>query len=260
MKKVTYSFVALLALMLCSCSNISEDERLIYVEPSVAVRKVLIEDFTGQRCTNCPKATEAIHEIQKTYGDNVVAVAIHCGPFGFAGNAKNIGLMTELGQKYWDAWFDSSQGQPVAKVNRGTKSETYANWSTIVRDELAKNTAVHLELLISGSDSSYTVRTSILAPAGYSAKLQLWLVEDSIVAMQMQPDGSTNKEYVHNHVLREALNGTWGEVVEFNEAMVTKETVFTLNGKYVADHCSVVAFVYDDNGVQQVESVGLGRN
>lgn len=255
MRKILSAVVPLAALLAGSCSQIAEEDRLIYVEPQAVQRNVLIEDFTGQRCTNCPKATEAIEELQGVYGEHVIAVAIHSGPFGFAGNAKNIGLKNELGQTYWDSWFDSTQGQPVAKINRGAKSESTAEWSGLVREELAKTSKVSLQLTVDHrEETEYSLALTMVAPATYKGKLQCWLVEDSIVAMQMQPDGSTDKEYVHNHVLREALNGTWGEEVSFDEstAQVLKEITFTLDDRYVAEHCSVVAFVYDEDGVQQV--------
>ena len=44
-------------------------------------------------------------------------------------------------------------------------------------------------------------------------KLQLWLVEDSIVAPQMFPNNKVEKEYVHNHVFRDPINGDWGTEV-----------------------------------------------
>ena len=62
MKKIHLSLILLL---LTACSNIGEDERLIYVKPEPAKRVVLLEDFTGQRCVNCPKGTEVIEQLQQ---------------------------------------------------------------------------------------------------------------------------------------------------------------------------------------------------
>ena len=47
--------VAALALF-TACDNIPEDDRLIYIKPAAVSRAVLIEDFTGQACVNCPAA------------------------------------------------------------------------------------------------------------------------------------------------------------------------------------------------------------
>ena len=59
--------IGVLALLAVSCSHISEDERLIYVKPAQAARCILIEDFTGQRCVNCPAATAEISKLQQQY-------------------------------------------------------------------------------------------------------------------------------------------------------------------------------------------------
>ena len=86
-------------------------------------------------------------------------------------------------------------------------------------------------------------------------KLQLWLVEDSITAMQLMPDGSPNKDYVHMHVFRDAINGTWGQDLTAVNAMGWNPVVsyqYTLNESWNRKHLWLIAFVYDDSGVLQV--------
>ena len=63
MKIKVYITFLLAALFLASCSHIDEDERLIYVKPAPVERSVLIEDFTGQMCINCPLATQEIEKL-----------------------------------------------------------------------------------------------------------------------------------------------------------------------------------------------------
>jgi len=258
MKKGTLKYAkALVALtmvgsaMLCSCSKIDENERLIYVEPAAVNRAVLIEDFTGQKCVNCPNAATAIHEMQEVYGeDKVIAVAIHSGPFGLAS-----GLMTELGTTYWNQWFSDTQGQPVVKINRGEGNDNISSWAGIVATELTKQTDVELVLVTDWKKDTreLTIDVSALGKVGVNEKLQLWLVEDGIVAAQKLPDGTTDKKYVHNHVLREAINGDWGESITYGESAVSKQYTITLSDKYDAENCSVVAFTYGDNGVSQAK-------
>lgn len=235
--------------LLCSCSNIDEDERLVYVAPKEAKRAILIEDFTGQKCPNCPNGTKAIHEMQETYGEeNVIAVAIHCGPFGLAS-----GLVTDLGKTYWNHWFTETQGQPVIKVNRGSSLDDIMAWTNEVTKELSKSTDVTLNMTTAYDDASrnVTIDVECLGKAGNIQKLQLWLIEDGIVALQKQPDGSNMINYVHDHVLREAVNGEWGEEITFKETPITVQHTFTLKEKYMAKNCSLVAFTYDSNGVSQ---------
>lgn len=256
MKKITFFAIALLAIILSSCSNIAEDERLIYVAPAEVGSAVLIEDFTGQRCVNCPNATEKIHELQELYGeDAVIPVAIHCGPFGFTGNKKYEGLKKDATQAYWDAFFDDSQGQPVAKFNRGAANDDYQNWSSVVAQEVQKTTNVSLNAECSYNESTRTASATVttLGPIGEKVHLQLWLLEDNIEAMQLLPDGSVMTQYVHNHVLREVINGTWGDELTFTDGAFSKNYDFTISENYKPENCSLVVFVYDEtNGVRQV--------
>lgn len=86
-----------------------------------------------------------------------------------------------------------------------------------------------------------------------NGKLQVWIVEDGIKAMQMMPDGSANQEYIHNHVFRAAVNGTWGEEVTVKEGETTsKDYSYVLPETWNADNISVVAFVYNGKGVENV--------
>lgn len=263
MKKITYIAIALLAIIASSCSNIAEDERLIYVEPAKASRNVLIEDFTGQRCVNCPKATDAIHEIQEVYGENVIAVAIHSGPFGGV-SARNPGLMNDTGKEYWNKWFSSTQGQPVAKINRGEATNGYENWSAIVADCLSQETDVVIEATVEfdKTNGQGAVKVLTTANAGRKANLQVWLTEDAIVAPQTLPDGSRNNEYVHNHVFRSAVNGTWGEAITYTESVGSYNYNFTIDEAtgWIPDNMHAVVFVYDDNGVEQVVQVPVVLN
>jgi len=254
MKKTKYIFLALLSSVLAACSNIAEDERLIYVEPATVNRNVLIEDFTGQKCVNCPAATDEIHNMQSVYGeDHVIAVAIHCGPFGFSGNAKYKGLMTELGQEYWNTWFTATQGQPVAKINRGPADDVVANWSKVVGEELSKTTTVTLDVTASlQSDTrQLTTTVSVTDPKDVPAKLQLWLVEDGIVALQAFPGNKSDTGYVHNHVLRAALNGSWGESLNYQNSTAQITNQYVIPQDYNLTNCSLIAFVYNDSGVLQ---------
>ena len=83
-------------------------------------------------------------------------------------------------------------------------------------------------------------------------KLQVWLLEDSVMAMQMMPDGSVNTEYVHNHVLRATVNGLWGDDFSVDEGeWKEQQLTFQPDEAWNPAHLSIVAFVYNANGVLQ---------
>ena len=245
-----------LLLIFASCSNISEDERLIYVKPAAVSRSVLIEDFTGQRCINCPYANDETHRLQEQYGeDAVIAVAIHCGPLAFYTNNRFLGLRTETGDEYYDYW--NIEYQPVGMVNR-TGLLDYTSWNGKIREELQKTAPVNITLDTQLTDRQLDIVTTLQGVDGnFTGKLQLWFVEDNITAFQMMPDGPRDDNYLHQHVFRAAINGTWGQEVSIREGE-TKEISHqgvTIPDDWNLQQLSVIAFVYDDKGVQQVRKL-----
>jgi hypothetical protein len=205
----TSILTAMLTLTMSACSHIDESDRLIYVKPADVKRRVLLEDFTGQRCVNCPKASDEIKALQEQYGeDHVIAVGIHSGPLGFYTKGDYLGLSTEVGDEYYDHW--ALEYQPVGLIDRGAPLE-YTAWNARIREELEKTAPVEIDIELHQNDNQLTVQAEVMGIDGTtSGKLQLWLTEDGITAFQMMPDGTRNMEYIHRHVFRAAINGTWG--------------------------------------------------
>lgn len=253
---------AAMAMAAASCSNIDEGDRFIEVNPvnpEEVGRAILIEDFTGQRCVNCPTGTEIINGIVEAYGeDNVIAVGIHSGPLGFAGNSKTVGLMTDTGNEYYTRWDkENKMGQPWVIFNRKTSPDSqYYNWAAQVSTIISEKANLSVKIANSYDAKSRTLTTTVEADGvngTVNGKLQVWIVEDGVPALQMMPDGSANKEYIHNHVFRAAVNGTWGEDVTVKEGeTTTKQYSYKLPEAWVADNIAVVAFVYNDSGVENV--------
>lgn len=253
---------AAMAMAAASCSNIDEGNRFIEVNPvnpEEVGRAILIEDFTGQRCVNCPTGTEIINGIVEAYGeDNVIAVGIHSGPLGFAGNSKTPGLMTDTGNEYYTRWDkENKMGQPWVIFNRKTSPDSqYYNWAAQVSTIISEKANLSVNIANAYDADKRTLTTTVGADGvngTVNGKLQVWIVEDGVPALQMMPDGSANKEYVHNHVFRAAVNGTWGEDVTVKEGeTTTKQYSYVLPEAWNTDNIAVVAFVYNDSGVENV--------
>lgn len=246
--------------LLAACSNIDDDERLIYVKPAAVSRAVLIEDFTGQLCLNCPYATNIIDSLIAAYGDTaVIAVGIHSGPLAFAGNKKYpVGLRTDIGDEYYSYW--QIDHQPQGMVNRQGTSE-YTDWQALVYTAIQQQAPLKLLAQAAYDEAERTLDISLQAigtegdTEGY---MQVWLTEDSIEAVQIMPDGSYDTQYIHNHVFRDAVNGTWGETTSITEGDTTYFSYsYTVDEEWVAEHLSIVAFVYNGEGVQQVISLKI---
>lgn len=247
------AFLATIALT--ACNDIDEDDRYIYVKPAEVARAVLIEDFTGQACVNCPYATDEIENIVESYGDSaVIAVGIHSGPLGFHGNANYIGLATDTGDEYYNSW--GIDHQPMGVINRTGGALDYTSWRTSVYEQIQKEAGCIITAENSYDEDSRTATIDVetySTNGTISGSLQVWLTEDSIVAMQRMPSGAIDYSYVHNHVFRDAVNGTWGETVSLSEGViVNKSYTYQIPSDWNVNNMSAVIFVYDNSGVQQV--------
>lgn len=255
MKTQTYILLLLMVLLTVACSHIDDSERLIYVKQEQAKRVVLIEDFTGQRCVNCPNANNVIASLQESFGeDTVIAVAIHAGPLAFYTNTKFLGLRTQTGDEYFDFW--GLEYQPVGLINRSVPIEHTA-WSAKVREELQKASpiTISLEGQMSEDKNTAIVETSVTGIEGVTiGNLQLWLTEDDVTAFQFMPDGTKNDDYHHRHVFRTAINGTWGEKINVGEGQIVSVThSVPLEKEWDTNKLSIVAFVYTNEGVIQAK-------
>ena len=257
MKKLYYILMLAALGFLASCDEVSRDERLTYVEPPQVSRAVLIEDYTGQYCVNCPRATEEIERLIEQYGDTtVIAVAIHSGPFGkYKGEPSP--LYTETGDLYFSKWGMSAQ--PVGLVDRlfGPMLFSYTDWAGGVNYEIAFKAPVSFMTEASYDEetrqAAIEVQTIGLDSTSVSGKLQVWLIEDSIDSFQLMPDGSRQEHYNHMHVFRASVNDPWGDEVSVAHGQVAaKNYTLTLDPVWVPEHCSIVTFLYDNEGVKQV--------
>ena len=245
--------VAGMALM-TSCSNIDENERFIKGDAITVGKKVLIEDFTGQRCVNCPKATEMIAKLHDTFGDNIVAVGIYGGPFGKSTTGKFYPLTTETGE-YYNVKNNVTE-QPYGAFNRQYYLADYQQWENIVAELISMQTVINMECENTYDEASRQLTINVKAKGldnVEGAYLQVWLTEDNIVNTQYMPDGKPNKDYVHNHVFRTSVNDRDGEPITITKDGTTEKTYTTkLDSEWKAEDMDVVAFVFTKDGVQQV--------
>lgn len=250
LNKLIYS-VSLCAagLTFAACSDIEEDERFIYVEPANIAKRVLIEDFTGQGCVNCPNGNLAIERMQEEYGaDNVIAVGMHSGPLG-----RGSTLRTDDGDWYYDHWGISVQ--PTAYIDRREFSPDYNMWATAVRNYIQIEPEVMLDAACSYDAATRTLGITVDADGlqtTVNGNLQVWLIENNIVDYQILLDGSWDYEYVHNHVYRASVNDLMGDAITVpTGARETRTFTYTLDEEWVPENMEVVAFIYNNTGVLQ---------
>jgi hypothetical protein len=263
-----FGLLSVLAL-LSACSHIDDDQRLIKMDvnvptgdPTEVTRNVLLEDFTGQRCVNCPKGAKVIEQLQESdFGERVIAVGIYSGPFGKNASGALLPLSTQTGCDYYDHW--QIESQPGAIINRsGHVYYSPQDWTREVMAALGGKSAVKMDLEAVLHDGNIEIAVHSQGYGHFAGKLQVWVVEDGIVALQLLPDapeedpawkGGSDPGYVHNHVFRAAVNGSWGEdfAISTGEQKSNRMQIPAADA-WNTDHLSVVAFVCNGKGVEQV--------
>lgn len=266
--------------LLASCDVIEPNERKqtgIIDTPSKAIKKVLIEDFTGFKCVNCPQAAESGAQLLDVYKDKVIIVAHHSGGFATPFGTKYIvDLRTPIGEELFPI-FVPSQAQPNGVINRRKYNDAYevthTDWAAKAAAGLAEKAGMTIEL--KPTFDTVTRILSVKATIKYlesgtkDHQLAMYLIEDSIITYQKDirlPSPGDIPNYVQKHVFRSDIGntGAYGKQLSASAIAVgtTLEETFTLSfaGKiWKPEHCAVVGFV--NNGttkeVLQVEEAAV---
>lgn len=247
------TILTIVATSLFACDTIDKNERYVQLETIEAKRNVLIEEFTGQNCPNCPTAHETAARLKEQYGEALITVSIHAGPFAFAEGSKSFPTFkTPEGDTYADAWGITSY--PAGVINRTSGNTSYSDWATIVRDEIQKDAELDIELTASlnADKTEISITTELKPLSDIEGKLQIWITESGIISRQK--NGSvTIREYEHNHVYRASVNEVGGESISLSSNVFdTLNHSIAVKENWNAENLAVVAFVYNNNGVLQV--------
>lgn len=261
MSKIKYILGLLsLALLMFSCDVIPENEILLDVETPPAQRVVLLEDYTGQKCVNCPLAAKEIELLTQTFGKNLIPVSIHAGYFSIPA------MRTPAGDAYVDHY--KIETFPKGLVNRqkynGEVQLDYNYWGQAIQSIIweKQEIAIEMERGYNAADSLLNLRVELNKTTAFQyekVNLQLWILENGIVDFQRMPDGSYVDDYVHNHVLRDAPNEIWGTEVTFNNNSYAFELEnYSFKGKlWKPENCEIVAFVYNTDTKEIIEAAKI---
>ncbi|MGA0303574.1 MAG: hypothetical protein ACO3K3_05900, partial [Schleiferiaceae bacterium] len=152
-----FAFSALLSLLFLTpqCDVVDQPFKggTIDTTSSEQRRNVLIEDFTGHRCKNCPKASKEIANLVDAFGDDrIIGLAIHAGPGNFTGTNTDYptDFTTQEGKAVQN--FFGTNFLPVGMVNRENWTASgnghwsnYANWPTLSAEAMDSTLRIALE-------------------------------------------------------------------------------------------------------------------
>lgn len=202
--------------------------QMTYVYPSWVEKKVLIENFTGQSCGNCPSGHQSIDHAIASFDDAFVHVSHHSGytPDAFT---------TVHDVNYTWLYNSSSLYAPACMFNRmpfedGLTSVVFIPMETKNLDAAIKkslNVPPYVGITLSNSFDKSSMQGvlsvdvhTFVHPSNSPHRLNIFLTQDNIVAYQ----SNGGADYIHQHVFRDALTGTWGEPIQLVEGETITQT------------------------------------
>ncbi len=216
-------------------------------------KQVLLEEFTGVRCVNCPEADSLIADLLDKH-DNLIALSYHNGNFAIPyGNDRD--LSCNEASKL-DDFLGPVSGRPVATIDRKTfnaESELLlgtGKWANYVSQRTQSSTPVNLDLATRYEDStrnlSLEVSVHYTSPENQTNRLTVAIAENDIKTKQALGGGKKDSSYIQEHVLVGTLTSAKGTA--FNNNLEKGRTILKsyeqkLPEEWVAQNCKVVAFV-----------------
>ena len=260
--KFKHIFLVVSLFMALSCCT---DE----IGPSISIEKtdrvVLIEEFTGVRCVNCPQGSAEIDALLKTYEGSLIAISIHGGIFSDPYPESNYDFRTADGDNligYLNAPSTGPAGYPAAVVNRKLHNGSgqdravfQSSWAGIIGNEAQNKADVQIEINKSydAATRELTINPTVFFQENVSGDVNFTAVitQDSIIDVQLDQNGKV-PDYAHRHVLRDVITENYsGDLIGTD---VTKETSANLNYTYTipnewdASKCYIVVFVNRNDG------------
>jgi hypothetical protein len=225
---------------------------------------VLLEDFTGFRCTNCLPAIETAESLQETWGDRLTVIAYHVTSTFAAPVANPLppdfafseDFRTDDGTELFGT--TGIQSLPNGLVNRydfgtGSLPQGSGTWEENVSEEMALEPVAFIEfpadsVKLDGQELEFTVAFKPLTDIEGSVNLVLGFYENGLIEGQKN-GGETIYPFTHNHVFRGNINGVFGqEVLPSDIAFSEDEAIFykfttQISQEWDPENCYVFGFL-----------------
>ncbi len=245
--------------------NITSNTILITVEnPNVAtsqfVNRVLVEEYSGTWCGNCPRILYGT-ELLKQQTSNAVSVQIHLfGNDPFIAAVGNT-IATEQGVS----------GVPTGRINRTINWDgpQYQNVNQVI-NEIDSSSSVGLA--INSTLNAGTINVNVLlgyANTALQTKLIVYIVEDNLFHTQANYSSnlygglSSIPNFEYDGVLRSVITSTTGEAISVNGNQVTRNYSVNMPSNVSnSTNAKIVAFLIDatTNAVLNVRQANIGQS
>ena len=214
---------------------------------------VLLEDYTGVKCNNCPEAGAMALQLQEQNEGHLVVLGVH--PKSALQNPAGgfPDFRTDDGNE-WNNYFNIG-AYPNGLINRSGVLGS-AEWTSAVNNVIGSDAPVRLIIKSEFDEATRELKLSIHSKflqdvASNDVRIITCMMEDKIIGKQVTANG-IDENYVHRHVFRGTADGqTWGRALNDDGSISAGSNFitnmkFTLSGDYNADEFYIVAFVTDN--------------
>lgn len=219
-------------------------------------RRVIVEEFTGVQCVNCPQGSKRLEELSDLHGEFVIPISIHAGSFSDPYPESLYNFTTNEGNSLEGNLLGPVKGFPAATVNRrlfDNEDElpiTLNKWAGYIIQELLEQPK--LDLNISNNfnevtrDLEIVINLKFIEDVTDNLGISIMILENDIKDVQLTPDGK-QIDYNHKHVMRRMLTDYAGDAIQASQTTAGATPSFTYNftipANWNAEKCEVVAFV-----------------
>lgn len=213
------------------------------------VRNVLLEEFTTEKCTNCPRVASYVHDAmnEPEFQGRLNTMENHAGYYtdSFTATFHNDWTWFYDNQYAPALMFDrhAEEGATTAVTGANSKLELFEG----IRKRLRETAFVSLKVTadVDGENQKINVKvTGTRAKENFTknpARITVVLTETNLAAISQAGAGG---DYTHYNVGRR-VNSIWGDVLEWNGDDYTYECSIPYTQNYVLDNLGILAFIHD---------------
>jgi thiol-disulfide isomerase/thioredoxin len=233
--------------------------------PPLGDKKVLVEEFTGVRCVNCPAGASELEDLKALYGDRLVIVSIHAGDFSPPYTDSKFDFRTGEGTEI-EKFLGSPIGYPTAVINRrkftGQERLTVfrTTWAGFISEESKGSSVLTLGFVKNLNKATRELSLDVkVVPSQIlqgDIRLSVMLTENGVKDQQETPQGK-KADYTHKHILRKMLTKFDGDPLSISSPNepISKNFSLKIPDNWVVDNCQIVAFVHKNGSEKDVLQV-----
>lgn len=235
------------------------------------LRNVVLEEFTTEHCSNCPRVAGYVEDLlsQEPYASRVFQIEHHAGYY--------TDFLTIPADTAYTWFYNSGNGTyaPAVMIDRQDVGSTpvflpssESELAQACNIEMADEAPVSVSVKVAYNESTGKIDVNVTGERTRSditmapARMTVVLCEDSIKAVNQAGAGP---DFYHHHVGR-MVNDIWGKELAWDGTAYDYDCTFDISsqvasGFYDPRHLEVVAFIsdYDAHNVSACTIVNAGR-